>query len=170
MHENYSTELFFTNSHVGVLTLFQSSHNDKVACRHFFVYRSSERSRRLIPVISTNQMICLINWSIATYNQSFPLIKCTNEGLVQNSMDQKRKANCLEDELMVMVEEIEARQQVLFCRLNTWLSNKARHIIPIILLIKLMQIHHRLWFICVPNCKQPDITSRTITHIKSFLR
>ena len=43
-------------------------------------------------------------------------------------MDQKRKANFLEDEITAMVEEIEDRQHVLFAGLNSGLTNKAKQV------------------------------------------
>lgn len=43
-------------------------------------------------------------------------------------MDQKRKANFLEDEITAMVEEIEDRQHVLFGGLNSGLTNKAKQV------------------------------------------
>ncbi|KAJ8335833.1 hypothetical protein SKAU_G00391750 [Synaphobranchus kaupii] len=43
-------------------------------------------------------------------------------------MDQRRKANFLEDELTAMVEEIEDRQHVLFGGLNSGLTNKAKQV------------------------------------------
>uniref|UniRef100_A0A0E9XUR7 Myb/SANT-like DNA-binding domain-containing protein n=1 Tax=Anguilla anguilla TaxID=7936 RepID=A0A0E9XUR7_ANGAN len=43
-------------------------------------------------------------------------------------MDQKRKANFLEDEITAMVEEIEDRQHVLFSGLNSGLTNKAKQV------------------------------------------
>ena len=43
-------------------------------------------------------------------------------------MDQKRRANFVEDEITAMVEEIEGRQHVLFGGLNSGLTNKAKQV------------------------------------------
>ena len=43
-------------------------------------------------------------------------------------MDQKRKANFLEDKITAMVEEIEDRQHILFGWLNSGLTNKAKQV------------------------------------------
>lgn len=43
------------------------------------------------------------------------------------AINQKRKANVFEDEITPMVEEIEARQHVLFGGLTSRLTNKAKH-------------------------------------------
>lgn len=39
----------------------------------------------------------------------------------------KRKSNILGDEITAMVEDIEARQHVLFCVINIGLTNKVKH-------------------------------------------
>ena len=43
-------------------------------------------------------------------------------------MNQKRKANFLEDEITVMVEGIEDRQHILFGGLNSGFTNKAKQL------------------------------------------
>lgn len=42
-------------------------------------------------------------------------------------MEEKRKANFLEDEIATMVEEIEAWQHVSFGGLNSGLTDRAKH-------------------------------------------
>lgn len=43
------------------------------------------------------------------------------------AMDQKRKSRFLEDKIVAMAEEIEARQHVLFSGVNRGLTSKAKH-------------------------------------------
>lgn len=43
------------------------------------------------------------------------------------TVEQKRKSNFLEGEITAMVEEIEARKQILFSGLNSGLINGAKH-------------------------------------------
>ena len=59
-------------------------------------------------------------------------------------MLQKREAKFLGNQIMPMVE-IKPRQHKLFSGINSKLTNKAKHIIPITLFPKLMQSTTQAW-------------------------
>ena len=47
-------------------------------------------------------------------------------------MDHERKARFLEEDITAMVEETEAKQHVLFGRVNSGVTNKAKHMLQLI--------------------------------------
>lgn len=57
-----------------------------------------------------------------------PSYKRTNKGLVRDTCESKKKRRCFfEGEIIVMLANIQARQDILFTKTEYWVANKAKH-------------------------------------------